>query len=110
MENQSYMSDTQLKTTDWILVVVADEENESLITSHQKNCMSSLDMSGKGNKMFELRIIQRRAYSEKDLFFYFTSEDVEEMFNLIEMMVKASRHETEYAIRVIEEEEMENEE
>lgn len=58
-------------------------------------------MSGKGKKMFELKIMQRVKTTEQILTFYF--ENIEEMFIFIHSAIANSRHETEYIVRVLEE-------
>lgn len=57
--------------------------------------------------MFELTIMQKRllnghTYDECQVY-YFKADDIEEMFNVIETLLKAARNETEYIIREIEE-------
>lgn len=59
--------------------------------------------------MFELRVLQRKPSDftgniiEEEMVFFFNEEDAEEMFDMISIMIKAARYETEYSIRVIEE-------
>lgn len=52
--------------------------------------------------MFELTILQRNKYDEQ-MKFYFKEEEVGDMVDMIQTMVKASRNEIEHSIRVIEE-------
>lgn len=58
-------------------------------------------MNGKAKKMFELVIMQKRRSEISTMKFYF--EEINEMFDFIHAAVANARHETEYAIRVLEE-------
>lgn len=58
-------------------------------------------MNGKEKKMFELVMMQKRNSEVNTMRFYFDETDV--MFNFIHVALSNARHETEYAIRVLEE-------
>lgn len=58
-------------------------------------------MNGRGRQMFELTIIQKRGKEVNSIKLYF--ENAGRLFEAVHMAIANSKHETEYAIRVLEE-------
>lgn len=65
-------------------------------------------MNGRGKKMYELTIIQRkdRELSTKQIYYF---EDLQACFDAVEALIDNARCETEYIVRVIEEGQIEDE-
>jgi len=59
--------------------------------------------------MFELLVKQKRNYKE-ELILYFEKSQFEEMCNLMQSIMKASKHEVDFLIREIEEGQVEEDE